>query len=109
MTALGGRPYGSRINTKYDTEYRRPQPDGPRYPKVRFIALVQPEQHEKAHRAARAMGISGSLFMALMIDRMEVDADGRPVWAEEAGYPAPAAAPLDDGDEPEQAGHRLSA
>jgi hypothetical protein len=59
MTALGGRPYGSRIYTEYDTEYRRPQPDGPRYPKVHFIALVQPEQYEKAHRAARTRASAG--------------------------------------------------
>jgi hypothetical protein len=107
MTSPGGRPYGSR--TQYDAEYRRPHRGGLRTEKVRFIALVQPEQHEKAHRAARAMGISGSMFMALMIDRLEADADGRPVWAEEAGYPAPRQQPLDDDDEPEQAGHRLSA
>jgi len=113
MTSPLGRPYGSR--TKYDGEYRRPHPGGFRTEKVRYIALVQPVQHEKAHRAARAMGISGSLFMALMIDRMEVDADGRPVWADEAGYPTPQQQPLDDAEgddaegEADKAGHRLSA
>jgi hypothetical protein len=42
------------------------------------------EEHSKAHRAAAALGVSLSGYLAELVRRDQVDDTGRPVWA----YPA---------------------
>jgi hypothetical protein len=98
---MGGRPYGRR--RVVDHPYTPPSGTGNRR-KVKLPADVDPDIHKRVHLAAQAMGITASRLVALLIERMELDPDGRPVWADEAGFPASATLDLD-----EDADHRLSA
>jgi hypothetical protein len=45
--------------------------------------IVQNEDAEKAIVAAEKAGLSFAGLVAQLIKRMEVDAEGRPVWADE--------------------------
>lgn len=61
---------------------------------------VTHEQHAKVNRAAEALGISTSALLAELVDRMRVDANGRPAWEKSryARLRAPVAAPETDVD-----------
>lgn len=53
-------------------------------PTVVLHTRVRAETHAKAHAAARALGISVAEYLATLVERDELDAFGRPCWAEEA-------------------------
>lgn len=55
---------------------------------------VTHEQHAKVNRAAEAIGISTSALLAELVDRMRVDANGRPTW--KSRYAQPSSAAEDD-------------
>lgn len=95
------RPYGTR--SRAHDSYARPLGE-PGQRRVKLVANVEPEVHERAHRIALAMNVSASRLVSLLVERIELDRDGRPVWADQAGLPAQP--PLAD-DPP--AGRRLSA
>lgn len=42
---------------------------------------MRPEDHEKAHAAAAALDLSLSGYLAVLVHRDELDANGRPLWA----------------------------
>lgn len=48
--------------------------------KVLFAKIAE-ENHSKASAAAQAMGISLAAYVDLVLDREQVDASGRPIWA----------------------------
>jgi hypothetical protein len=76
-----GRPYGRR--DVVERGYVPPTPDGVRHGKVRLTAMVDQEVHERAFRNAAALGITASRYVAELVIRDQVDADGVPVWAAE--------------------------
>jgi hypothetical protein len=87
-------PYGHRFRAP--NEGRAPMSATRRMLQTR----VNYQQHDKAHQAAEALGISVSALLAELVDRMRVDANGRPAWEKSryARLRAPVAAPETDVD-----------
>jgi hypothetical protein len=72
------RPYGTRQPGAYGYDPRPSKPGGRR---VRLALHVTRPEREKAHRAAAALGISMSAYVASLINGDELDETGRPTWA----------------------------
>lgn len=77
-------PYGHRFRAPAPGEGHTPMSATRRM----LQARVTYDQHAKAHRAAEALGISVSAFLAELVDRLEVDERGGPPW--ESRYASPA-------------------
>lgn len=68
-------PYGRRQGGN------RPAPTAAMSATRRMLqSRVTYDQHDKAHKMAEALGISVSALLAELIDRAEVDEQGRPAW-----------------------------
>ena len=48
---------------------------------VRLVARVDRPVHEKAERARLSLGISMAAYLEMVLEREQVDEQGRPVWA----------------------------
>ncbi len=51
-------------------------------------ALVSPNTRGKANAVADALGITMARYLELLVDRDELNAAGRPLWASEVFPPA---------------------
>lgn len=73
MAKPTGRPYGVP-----QLDERQPiQHNG----RVKLTGYVDPETHARAKAAAYAGGMSLGLYLSRLIERDELDEDGRPAWA----------------------------
>ncbi|MEV5348930.1 hypothetical protein [Streptomyces achromogenes] len=79
------RPYGSR--DAEEREYVPPVRDKKRRGLVRLSPMVPAEIHAAAYENAKAAGVSMGKYVAELIRRDQLDANGRPVWADEAFGP----------------------
>lgn len=70
-----------RGESNYGRRYNPPAPAAPLSATRRMLQTrVTHEQHAKAHAMAQELGISVSALLAELIDRAEVDEQGRPTW-----------------------------
>jgi len=49
---------------------------------------LSPDEYAKVHQAAEALDMSLSGFLGELVRRVEVDADGLPLWADPVDVPA---------------------
>ena len=74
---------------QYGKRQRRPPPHpiDPARGWVLMQGRVSVESRDKANRAAAALGISTSAFLAELIERLEVDENGHPGWTSKYASP----------------------
>jgi hypothetical protein len=80
MTQRRGRAAGK------PQQHRRASYDPDSGKTWRTGVVVQPDDAVKALRAADLAGLSFAGLVAQLIRRMDVDEDGRPMWADEVSF-----------------------
>jgi hypothetical protein len=79
----GGAPHGRRQSGSGPRAEQTPDRTS-YYSGVR----LKPGAYHKAHQAAEALNLSLSGYLAELVERDQVDDDGRPLWAERPDQPA---------------------